>query len=340
MLPGSGDRQDNTMHVTTRLACFAVLVSLAGAAPGCTWSDLAALGAGAGGAGDAGASDDAAGRDAPNPGTDSAAGMDTSTNPAVHASTPVVDSAASAIPDAAEAGTVAPPQALPIYLDAGTASWCDQHPGYAFCADFDEIALPAGFSASDGAFLIQTSSLPSSGPNDLLLLVPSQSGSGIWGSKLSRPFSTYATSVVLAFDFYPELGSTGGMLFAGLDFLGNADAKYSVRLAFSNGAPRLEESYLGSPADVYHSNFAVPAQTWSRVQMELTLPPTSDGGAADAGTATESVYVNGVLQGTAEVLTPPEGFDSRPNLLVGGVYGTSPTGEWALRFDNVTFDIH
>jgi hypothetical protein len=332
------------MHVTTRLACFAVLVSLAGAAPAaCTWSDLAALGNGASDAGDAGPFDDAAGMDAPTPGTDSAAGMDMSTNPTVDSSAPAVDGAAPPIPDAADAdevGTVAPPQALPIYLDAGTASWCDQHPGYAFCADFDETALPAGFSASDGAFLIQTSSLPSSGPNDLLLLVPSQSGSGTWGSKLSRPFSTYATSVVLAFDFYPEVVSTGGMLFAGVDFLGNADAKYSVRLAFSNGAPRLEESYLGSPADVYHSNFSVPAQTWSRVQMELSLPPPSDGGAADAGTATESVYVDGVLQGTVEMLTPPGGFDSRPNLLVGGVYGTSPTGEWALRFDNVTFDIH
>ncbi len=262
-----------TMHVTTRVTMFVFLALLAGAGPsGCLWSGLDALGAGVG---DAAPSEDAAAVDASTPGTDSAAGTDTSTTPMVDSSTPFVDSAAPSLSDAeaggaghAEAGTISPPEALPNYLDAGTASWCDQHPGYAFCADFDETALPAGFSASDGAFLIQTSSLPSSGPNDLLLLVPSQSVSGTWGSKLSRPFSTPATSVVLAFDFYPELVPTGGLLFAALDFLGNASAKYSVRLAFSNGAPRLEESYLGSPADVYHSNFSIPAQTWSRVQME------------------------------------------------------------------------
>jgi hypothetical protein len=40
------------------------------------------------------------------------------------------------------------------------------------------------------------------------------------------------------------------------------------------------------------------------------------------------------------VLSPPGGFDARPNLLVGAVYGTSPTSGWALRYDNVTFDIH
>jgi hypothetical protein len=113
-----------------------------------------------------------------------------------------------------------------------------------------------------------------------------------------------------------------------------------VRLAFSNGAPRLEESFLGSPADIYHSNFSLAPNAWSRVQMELTFPPSSDAGGADAGTAVESVYVNGVLQGTSEVLTPPQGFDQRPNLLVGGVYGTSPNSAWALRYDNVTLDIH
>jgi len=339
MAGSSGAAQESTMR-GKRLSWGAVLGSLLGAGlPSCTWSGLSALGAGET---DASPAQDAA-VDSLVPGVDAASGTDTSTRTMVDSSAPGVDSAAPPAVDASDAaadvGPIAPPAALPSYLDAGTASWCDLHPGYAFCADFDETPLPAGFNASDGAFLLQTSSWPSSAPNDLLLLVPGQSGSGSWGSKLSRAFSTPASSVVVAFDLYPETVALGGLLFAGLDFLGNANAKYSVRLAFNNGAPRLEESYLGSPADVYHSNFTLSANAWSRLQMELTFPPTTDGGDADAGTATEAIYVNGVLQGTVEVLTPPAGFDPRPNLLVGAVYGTAPTAAWALRYDNVTLDI-
>ncbi len=314
----------------------------------CTWSDLSSLGAGSP---DAGGPEDAGGT----PPVLHDAGADSAVNPPIVDSgppPPPVDSgspppvdAGSDAPVSEDSGSTAPPAALPIWLDAGTASWCDLHPGYAFCADFDETPLPAGFSASDGAYLYQTSSRSSSAPNDLLLNVPAQTGGGTWGSKLSRQFSTPASSVVLAFDFDPEVlnSSSTGILFAGLDFLGNSNAKYSVRLAYNQGAPRLEESYLGSPSDVYHSNFTVSTNAWSRIQVELTFPATVDGGAsADAAappSATESIYVNGVLQGTVETLTPPVGFDQAPNLLIGAVYGTNPTNGWALRYDNVTLDI-
>lgn len=259
------------------------------------------------------------------------------------AETSIADSGAPPGLDASDAApdvSAAPPTALPTYLDAATAGWCDLHPGYTFCADFDETPLPSGFSTSNGGYLIQTSSWPSSAPDDLLVLVPQQTGTGSWGSTVSRNFQTSVSSIALAFDVYPEIVSPGGMLFAALDFQGNASARYSVRLAYDQGAPRLEESYLGSPPDVYHSNFTLPMQAYSRVEMQLTFPPTPDGAAAaDAGAATESVYINGVLQGTPEMLSPPTGFDPRPNLLIGAVYGTNPTGAWALRFDNVTLDI-
>jgi hypothetical protein len=321
------------------------LPALAAALVHCSWSGLDSLGSGSPDSGSL------AGDASPLFPADGGGAADTGTAPPVDAGSdapadaampPPVKDAGPDAADAADAATPPPPSALPIYLDAGVASWCDQHPGYAFCADFDETALPAGFNASDGPFLIQTSSLPSSGPNDLLLHVPAQTGAGSFGSKLSRSFQTGATSVVLGFDFYPEVlnDTSAGILFAGLDFLGNANAKYSIRLAYNAGAPRLEESYLGSPSDVYHSNFTIATGGWSRIQVEITLPGAVDGGDADAGTATESIYVNGVLQGTSEVLTPPAGFDPRPNLLIGGVYGTSPTDGWALRYDNVTLDLH
>ena len=315
----------------------------AGALVHCSWSGLDSLGSGSPDSGSVG------GDASPLYPADSGGVVDTGAGPVVDASneaatdagqpTPTKDAGADAA-DAADSGPPPPPAALPIYLDGGTASWCSQHPGYAFCADFDETPLPAGFNASDGPFLIQTSSLPSSGPNDLLLHVPAQTGAGSWGSKLSRSFTTSATSVVLGFDFYPEVlnDTSAGLLFAALDFLGNANAKYSLRLAYNAGAPRLEESFLGSPSDIYHSNINIAPGGWSRIQVEITLPGSADGG--DAGTATESIYVNGVLQGTSEILSPPAGFDPRPNLLIGGVFGTSPTDGWALRYDNVTLDLH
>jgi hypothetical protein len=312
----------------------------------CTVDGLNALGAGSP---DAGAPEDS-GAPSKQPVADSTAPVDVSQPPApgVDSSTPPTDSAVppvtdAAIPDAGvDSSAAAPPAALPIFLEAGASGWCSEHLGYAFCADFDETPLPAGFSASDGPYLAQTSSLASSSPNDLLLYVPNQPGSSTWGSKLSRQFETVATSVTLAFDIDPEALNTtsNGMLFAGLDFLGNANAKYSLRLAYNAGAPRLEESYLGSPSDVYHSNFSIPLHAWSRIQVELTFPAPGDGGSTvDAGTASETIYINGVLQGTSETLTPPAGFDQRPNLLIGAVFGTSPSNAWVIRYDNVTLDI-
>jgi hypothetical protein len=312
----------------------------------CTFDGLNALGAGSP---EAGISEDSGGESKtpvadsapPTDVTQSPPGLDSSTPPAADSAPPPVTDAAG---DAGADSAVPPPlAALPIFLDASTSGgWCSQHLGYAFCADFDETPLPAGFSASDGAFIAQTSSVASSAPNDLLLWVPPQSGTGTWGSKLSRQFDTAATSIILAFDINPETLNTtsNGMLFAGLDFLGNANAKYSLRLAYNSGAPRLEESYLGTPADVYHSNFTIPLGSWSRIQVEITFPPATDGGGgADAGSASETIYVNSVLQGTSEVLAPPAGFDQRPNFLIGAVYGTSPSNTWVIRYDNVTLDI-
>jgi hypothetical protein len=336
-----------------RCALGALLVPLFGAGlVHCTLDGLNALGAGSPEAGLPSGSDDAGSSSKP-PVVDSSAPLDTGTAPPSppvdSGSTPPVDSGTPPIVDAGtdaglDSSSGPPAAALPIFLDASTPSWCNQHLGYAFCADFDESPLPAGFSASDGPYLAQTSSSSSSSPNDLLLYVPTQTSASTWGSKLSRQFETVATSIVLAFDIDPESlnTSSNGMLFAGLDFLGNANAKYSLRLAYNAGAPRLEESYLGSPADIYHSNFTIPLHQWSRVQVEITFPaPTSGdgGGGADAGTATETIYVNSVLQGITETLTPPAGFDQRPNLLVGAVFGTSPSNTWVIRYDNVTFDI-
>jgi hypothetical protein len=246
--------------------------------------------------------------------------------------------------DVGDGGTsLAPASAPPIYLDAGTSSWCDTHPIYSFCDDFDKKPLPSQFSASDGPYLFQTSSSPSSAPNDLLLYVPAQTGVSTWGSKLSEPFTTPASSAVLEFDINPGSINAGssGLLFAAMDFTFNANAKYSLRLAYNAGSPRLEESYLAGGNDIYHANFSLAAETWSRIQVAIAFSASGDAG-VDAGrplSGTETISVNGA-QVQTQTLSPPASFDQRPTLLLGAVYGTNPTTGWVLRFDNVTFDIH
>jgi hypothetical protein len=271
---------------------------------------------------------------------DAAPGLADSSAP--DAAGPDADAAA----EAEAAGSTVPASALPFWIEAGSPSWCTNF-GYeaTFCADFDETPLPAGFSASDGPFLAETSSAPdpsSGAPNDLLLYVPPQAAAGMFGSKLSRQFQTSATTIDLSFDVMPQSVNMGssGMLFAALDFTEKAvPSSYSLRLAYNMGLPRLEESYLGDgPPDVYHSNFDLPVGVWSRVDVHIVFA-SPDGGGADAGSATESISVGGVLQGIPEGLAPPAGFDSRPNLLIGAVYGTSPTEGWAIRYDNVTLTL-
>jgi hypothetical protein len=256
--------------------------------------------------------------------------------------------AGGATPDGSEAAVddadivSAPASAPAVFLDAGTSSWCDTHPVYSFCDDFDKSPLPSRFSASDGPYLFQTSSSPSSAPNDLLLYVPAQGGSGSWGSKLSVPFGAPASSIVMEFDIDPAMVNPGssGLLFAAIDFTSNAAAKYSLRLAYNAGSPRLEESYLAGGSDIYHANFALPANVWSRIQVAIAFSAGDAG--ADSGvpmTGTETIAVNGA-QVQTQALTPPASFDQRPTFFVGAVYGTNPTSGWALRYDNVTFDIH
>jgi hypothetical protein len=236
-----------------------------------------------------------------------------------------------------------PPNALGVYIDAGTATFCDLHQAlYQFCDDFDHRPLPSRFSASDGQFLYSTSSLPSSAPDDLLLYVPANNSGGTWGSKLSQTFSTAAHTVTMEFDFNPSStnSTTSGVLFAAVDFTGSPTSKYSVRLAYNSGAPRLEESTIGTGInDLYHSNLTIPTDTWSRIQVTLTFI-APDGG-ADGGplTGTETISINGT-QVQEETLTPNPNFSQVPTLLIGGVFGTYPTTGWVFRYDNVTFNLN
>ncbi len=292
-------------------------------------NDLDALGAGGAdsstlesSAGDANASPSGDAR--PLPGDPDVAAGDSSV------STPPADAGA----DRADA---APPNDPPVFLDAATTHWCSAYAASTFCADFDEAPLPSGFTATEGAFISLTSTSSRSSPNDFLLLVPPQDGFGVLASKVTRSFPQLVTTADLSFDINPEKLNTtqSGLLFAAVEFTGNAAAKYSVRLAYNQGVPRVEESFLGgSAADIFHSVFTLPTGAWSRLRLELRF-------GADGGPSTIGVYVNDVLQGgSKDSLSPPAAMDAHPSLLLGAVYGTLPHNGWTFRYDNVLLDLH
>jgi hypothetical protein len=320
----------------------------------CTFGDLHGLGAGApdaavaheSGGGDAladvGSSDDSEDASPGDTGSVADSGShDADASPSVTDSG-APDSAETSVDaaDAAPDGPWVPASDPPTWLEAGAASWCTMYGfGSTFCADFDESPLPAGFSGSDsikGANLIVTSSLAQldSLGNDLLVWVPPNTATTVFDAKVSRLFDTPVSSIVLSFDILPEYINTtaSGILFAALDFTQRAvPSAYSVRLAYNAGSPRLEESFLGGePADIPHKSFTLPVGVWSRVQININFVGL-DGG----GSAMEAISVGGVAQGLPETLSPPSGFSSIPNLLIGAVYGTFPVDGWSIRYDNV-----
>ncbi len=222
----------------------------------------------------------------------------------------------------------------PLFLDGGD-SWCTSQTTDTFCADFDRVPLPSEFSSLDGTLISLTSTFPSSSPNALLLYAPPSAATGSFASKLSKDLPSPVGAIDLEFDLRAEVLNTtsSGLLFAAIDFVDNTHAPYSVRLAFNSGAPRLEESYLGSPPDIYHTNFSIPISTWAHIRLSLTFAPGDVEGGAPTGSS--AIYVNGSSVG-ADALSPPTGVTLRPTALVGAVYGTQPHTGWTLRYDNVT----
>jgi hypothetical protein len=258
--------------------------------------------------------------------TDDASSHDASDDVAVDASFEAeVDAAEETTPTAdAEAGG----PTVPFCADAGAF----------FCADFDESPLPSGFQSYDGSFLSISTSNSVSSPASLLVTIPSNLGTGSYGSKLIQSFGATGTTFTTTFAYLPRLVSTttsNGVLVWAMDFTNNANVKYSVRLAYggSPGAVRIEESYLSSKPDVYHRNFNLPLNEWSTVAIQMS---NLDG---DGGTGTLDVRVDGVPIGPADTLSPPPGVILAPTVLLGAVYGNYPEHGWTLQYDNFLFDM-
>ena len=103
------------------------------------------------------------------------------------------------------------------------------------------------------------------------------------------------------------------LLFMVLDFIGNSDAKYSLRFVYwTLGQSRLEESqfaFNGTP-DVYHNDITLPVQQWSTVKLVISFATAPDDAGGDAGVGPwEMIYINNALA-DSEPLTPTPGFQA------------------------------
>lgn len=225
-------------------------------------------------------------------------------------------------------GAIADPNTPPYFVDGG--SFCSTQTTTSFCDDFDTAELSKNW-LREGAYAKLTSHEAKSAPNDFLLNAPSTTAGGTFVSKITHDFANNASSMIVTFDFFPEKVYVGtSFLILGAVEWNRGDQKYSLRLVYSSGQIRLEESNLVPPPnnkDEYHPFFDLPTGKWSRISLDLVANGTSPG---------VQLSVDGVPLGTREALVPTAGMDARPTVLLGAVFAGQPHTGWALRYDNVT----
>ena len=228
--------------------------------------------------------------------------------------------------DGGDGGAV-DPNSAPYFVDGG--SFCSTQTT-TFCEDFDTQDLGKNW-LREGAYGKLTSYTAKSAPNDFLLNAPATAATGTFVSKITHDFDTNATSTVLTFDLFPEETYLGTSFFilSSMEWT-RADAKYSLRLVYSSGRIRLEESNLVAPPnnkDEYHPFFDLAVGKWSRLSLDVVASGSTPGAQLSA---------DGVPIGTRETLTPTAGMDLRPTLILGAVFAGQPHTGWVLRYDNVT----
>lgn len=234
--------------------------------------------------------------------------------------------------DAASDTDVPDPNVPPVFVDGGT--FCTQPGGpTGFCEDFDTADLSERW-LREGVFGKLTSYAPRSAPNVFVVDAPPSTSGGTFVSKITRAFDTSSTSVVVGFDLKPERINVGSSFFilAAIEWT-KSDAKYSLRMVYSNGQVRIEESNLIPPPnnkDSYHPFFNIPLGVWSRVTLDVVLSGGSPGA---------QLLLDGIAVGTREGLTPTANIDPRPTLILGAVYAGSPHTGWTLRYDDVTLTL-
>ncbi len=232
-----------------------------------------------------------------------------------------------------DANTDAPdPNIPPVFVSGG--SFCSQGGSSAtFCEDFDTADLPAQW-IREGVLGKLTSYSPKSVPNVFLVNAPATTAGGTFVAKISHNFEDPSTNLIVGFDFKPERTTENSafLMLAALEWARGED-KYSLRLVYSNGSVRLEESNLVPPPnnkDSYHPFFNIPLNEWTRIGMDVV---------ASGGTPGAQITLDGAAIGARYAITPTPGMDPRPTLILGAVFAASPHTGWSLRYDDVTVNL-
>ncbi len=220
------------------------------------------------------------------------------------------------------------PNVPPVFVPGG--SFCAKEGADAtFCDDFDTADLPQQW-LREGIFAKLTSYAPKSAPNVFLVDAPPATAGGTFVSKITHDFEAPSTNMLFAFDIKPERTNEGSAFFmlAALEWARGED-KYSLRLVYSNGLVRLEESNLVAPPnnkDAYHPFFTIPMNEWTRVGLDVI---------ASGASPSIQLTLDGTAVGVRESIAPTPGIDPRPTLILGAVFAGSPHTGWRLRYDDV-----
>lgn len=266
-----------------------------------------------------GSSDPADGGPSNNDGDSTAPGVDGSNATEDGAVTPNDGGSEADAPD---------PNTPPVFIDGG--SFCSGQTTATFCDDFDKAPLAINWTR-EGAFAKQTSYQPSSAPNVFLVDAPASTSGGTFFAKITRPFETASTNLLIAFDIKQERVDVGtaALIMSAVEWT-RGTKKYSIRLVYTAGSIRLEESDIEHPGDdVKHGTFTLDNK-WTRVGLDIV---------ASGGTPTMKITVDGIAAAGLEavaLLPPVSGRDDRPTLILGAVFATNPHNGWTLRYDNVT----
>lgn len=219
------------------------------------------------------------------------------------------------------------PNIGPVFVDGGTT--CKTTPGAALCDDFDAFDLTTNW-VREGNYARLTSYAASSAPNNFLLSAPAQNSGGNFVSKISHAFDQDSGDLLVGFDIYPEKVADSAFLILGALEYTSGTAKYSIRLVYSNGQVRVEESDLVPPPnnhDVLHPFFTIEPKKWSRVKLDITL---------DGGSPTIKILLDDIpVGGSPLAATPTAGISWKPTLILGAVFAGAPHSGWTLRYDNV-----
>jgi hypothetical protein len=211
--------------------------------------------------------------------------------------------------------------------------------GLFFCDDFDVGSLPAPWNSGNeiSGTLAQNRRAWVSPPNSLDIAIGALAAEQPVNVSLRASLAPPSLPATMTFAFaldpvQIDTAANAAMVLAAIDFLDEAQNRYTVQLAFDvqNGAPTtvLDELYSDGRPYVPHA-LPVPLTMGSFTNVAIQIDWTG------AMTANAAVLMNG-----SQALSVPLTMNVRATSLqisIGTTYSTEPSSGWEIRYDNVLF---